>query len=340
MVDKTVEVGKRVILEFLDAALTQAHPCIRLKAPIPATGAYLTCRVAKHKRVDLMKAWLEKLFYSTLSKIPFLRRLVRAMALADEQEQELGRLRREFRECAAELQYERHGDKLREILALLRPMKVVGFEKVRVGAGHDGGYVMLDDFEGVSVAHSLGIADDVSWDLDIARRGIKVIQSDYSVGRSPVQHPLFTFRQRKIAGMNDILESAAPRQMMKIDIEGSEWGLFDDARSEDIALFTQIVGEFHTFSLYYREDWHKRALGAIRKLSQTHQIIHIHGNNAGFTMKTGTVDIPTLLELTFVLRSNYRFEPTEESFPGPLDRPNVSGKADIPLDGIWNEISR
>lgn len=45
---------------------------------------------------------------------------------------------------------------------LMIPCKAEGLRKVRLGNKHDGGYVFLDDFNGVEAALSLGIGDDVS----------------------------------------------------------------------------------------------------------------------------------------------------------------------------------
>src|SRR5262249_15949851 len=63
-------------------------------------------------------------------------------------------------------------------LALLEPCSVEGIKKIRMGAEHDCGFVMLNDFAGISKALSLGIGWDVSWDLAVAERGIPVFQFD------------------------------------------------------------------------------------------------------------------------------------------------------------------
>jgi len=87
-----------------------------------------------------------------------------------------------------------------EFLQHVAPRRVVGRPKARVGGIADGGYVMLDDFAGVRTAISGGIGDDVSWDLEIAERGIDVLQVDNTVPGPPVQHPRFEFRRLRIAG--------------------------------------------------------------------------------------------------------------------------------------------
>jgi hypothetical protein len=71
------------------------------------------------------------------------------------------------------------------VLRPLRPHRVDGLDKVRLGRFFDGGYVMLDAFDGVLAAYSLGINDDVSWDLDMAARGVPVFQYDHTIEAPP-----------------------------------------------------------------------------------------------------------------------------------------------------------
>src|SRR5256885_13185510 len=52
-----------------------------------------------------------------------------------------------------------------ELLRLMRPFDIADRPKIRVGNPHDGGYVMIDDFEGARAALSIGIGDEISWDM-------------------------------------------------------------------------------------------------------------------------------------------------------------------------------
>jgi hypothetical protein len=241
---------------------------------------------------------------------------------------------REVRMLSAEMYFPRLSGQLAALFGFLKPQKVVGFEKIRLGSKGDGGYVMLNDFASISGAYSLGIADEVSWDLEIAGRNIPVEQFDYSINKSPVHHPLFKFSKRKISKIGDILTGKPTGRILKIDIEGSEWDFFANATPEELASFPQIVGEFHHFSLYYDSDFQRVAFRALQNLNRTHQLIHIHGNNGAPAFYADKMPVPDLIELTFVLRSQYRFESTGETFPGPLDSPNLPGKEDYPLDPL------
>ena len=266
--------------------------------------------------------------FSVLSKLPFIREIAGKFARTDNRQYEV---ERDLRLLSAEMYFPRKAAQLRSLFVLLKPRKVIGINKIHVGAERDGGYVMLDDFASVSGAYSLGIADDVSWDLEMAKRNIKVEQFDYSITKSPLAHPLFTFSQKKISKVSDILRGPETQRILKLDIEGSEWSFFETASPEELRSFTQIVGEFHYFSFYYKPEWQLLALRALQNLSKTHQLIHIHGNNGGHAFWADNILIPDLIELTFVLRSEYRFEDTDETFPGALDFPNDPGKDDYQL---------
>ena len=265
------------------------------------------------------------------SKIPVFRQLIQKFAKTDVR---LFEAERDLRLLSAEMYFPRLGSNLLSLVSCMKPQSVVGHEKIRIGKDGDGGYVMLNDFGSVSGAYSLGIADEVSWDLEMAKRGIRVEQFDYSIDRSPVENPLFVFSKKKIETTKDILREPQKGRILKIDIEGSEWNFFEQASVEEMKSFVQIVGEFHYFSLYYKPDWQAKALRALQKLSQTHQLIHIHGNNGGEVFWADHQPFPDLIELSFVLRSEYQFQEAKESFPGSHDSPNLPAKADIALDPI------
>ena len=88
-------------------------------------------------------------------------------------------------------------DEVLAVMRLLRPQRALGTTKVRIGSEHDGGYVMLDDFQGLDRALSFGVCDNDSWDLQVAERGIPVEQFDHSVEEAPSNHELLHFHKKK-----------------------------------------------------------------------------------------------------------------------------------------------
>lgn len=233
-------------------------------------------------------------------------------------------------------------EKILAFVGMLEPKAAVGCDKIRLGRNFDGGYIFLDDFTAVDVALSFGVSDDASWDLDVARRNIRVHQFDHTINRAPSEHPHITFHKTAI-GPEDAqncvsLDTLALRYLLrarcallKIDIEGNEWPVFNAASVETLGKFSQIACEFHGFNLLTSADRYRFMVRVIAKLKSVFQVVHVHGNNAGPLVNLGGLVLPNLLEVTFANRRHYRFAETNEVFPTPLDQPNLPQFPDLDL---------
>lgn len=231
----------------------------------------------------------------------------------------------------------------RSFLRLLKPQSVVGYEKKRVGSLGDGGYVMLDDFSSITTAISAGIGRDVSWDLEMARKGIQVFQFDHTVAAPPASHGNFEFRREKFrAGtepgdgvtLGQVIpakKGASAQTICKMNIEGSEWQILQSASKEELRAVKQFAIEFHDVSHFTETGWRRVAEEALGELVKTHQCIHVHGNSAGGFAVVGGVPFPQFFEATFVLREAYRFEDCRDVFPTQIDRPNLAHRSDVYL---------
>lgn len=241
------------------------------------------------------------------------------------------------------------GESVRSILRLISPMDVVGGTLVRKGCQNDGGYIMLDSGLRGAVAYSLGIAGDVSWDLEMADLGCQIYQYDHTIEALPVSHPAFHWFRIGIAaqdsadGVMCTLDTLIQRNghagrndlVLKMDIEGAEWDLFEAMPDSTLRQFSQIVMEMHHFAgagghpsgpLFY-----KKFEAILRKLDATHQVVHVHANNNGGLGIIGGAIIYDLLELTYVRRSDHQFEECRRVFPTPIDMPNVTSAPDYYL---------
>ena len=235
-------------------------------------------------------------------------------------------------------------DRILPILRLLRPYAVAGATKVRLGRDHDGGYVMIDDFTNVAAAYSFGIKDDVSWDLQVAERGIDVFQYDHTIDRLPAAHPRFHWSRRGVCGddeENGLLSSLstlihsngheAAELILKMDVEGAEWSVFSTIAPAVLDRFQQIVCEFHGLQHVGQDDFYKRMLISCRTLALTHRVVHVHANNNTAYAIVGGVPIPACIEVTFIRMRGRHLEPSVETFPTPLDQPCWPGRADYNL---------
>jgi hypothetical protein len=228
---------------------------------------------------------------------------------------------------------------------LIEPRKVQGFQKIRCGSDHDGGYVLLDDFSRVGLALSLGINDDDNWDVSVANRGIPVAQYDNSVDTGPTAHPLISFYKKTISDsisansttVSRIVSSCdmgGPEKqciLLKIDIEGDEWKVLAVTPESDLMKMSQIVCEFHGMSLLLDVGFYGRALRVLKKLHSCFGVFHVHGNNHADIVNVANVAIPDVIEISFANRSLYNLIETRELFPTPLDSPCNKSLADIYL---------
>jgi len=231
-----------------------------------------------------------------------------------------------------------------KLASLLKPEKVVGFEKIRLGSEADGGYVMLDDFKDIGLALSFGVDINAEWDLDVAGRGVRVQQYDHSVSQAPVEHPSITFFSQMITAtggnpdatsianiLNEGGVSHVASVILKIDIESAEWDVFDACSPEHLAYFSQILVEFHDFDQAVDHYWLTRATRVLKKLTNKFGVYHVHANNWSPMAVIGNVYFPGTLEVSFASRERYQFETTDELFPTRLDAPNNPLRPDLYL---------
>ncbi|MGZ3688365.1 MAG: FkbM family methyltransferase, partial [Bdellovibrionota bacterium] len=183
-----------------------------------------------------------------------------------------------------------------------------GIRKIRVGHDMDGGYVLLDHLlrrRSNGVAYSYGIGREVSWDLEMAEKfGFEVFQYDPTVEGPAVEHERFRFHQQGVAGLpaNGQPKLTDPLRLkkrpaksltdhlranghanrndliMKMDVEGYEWEVFDSETEATLRCFGQIVVEVHCLATarMYREF----AL-ILAKMNRIFRVCHVHANNFG-----------------------------------------------------------
>lgn len=231
----------------------------------------------------------------------------------------------------------------REIKKRMCCKKIKGKSLIRVGGmDGDGGYIMVDDFNGDMRAYSLGIGNNVSWDMDIADKGVQVFMYDHTITGLPQVHTLFHFYRlgvgeevgclplKKILEKNNDLDN--DNLILKMDIEGAEWEVINKIPTDLLNNFKQITLELHNMCKLENKEI---VLKVLEKINMTHQTIWVHGNNAGQAQIANGILIPNLIEATYARKSSYLFENGEKcEFPMPLDLPNLAKRRDFDL-GDW-----
>ena len=234
----------------------------------------------------------------------------------------------------------------RNVLAILRhmePMRAVDHAKIRIGKECDGGYVMLDDFKDISAAYSIGICDEVSWDLSMAERGIEVFQYDHTIAALPVQHSRFHWQKKGLGSVSTEDLETLPRLLqinghlgrrdllLKCDIEGCEWEVLAGLPQDCLRHFKQIVLEIHYLERLVEPEFLTLVQRAVGVLTADHRVIHVHANNHRPFSIVGGIPIPSVLELTLLRADDTQLVTSDEVFPTPLDTPCYRGRADFRL---------
>lgn len=220
----------------------------------------------------------------------------------------------------------------------------------RMGKDNDGGYIAVADKEtltisDIKIAYSLGISDDVSFDLELAKLGYDVYQYDHTISDIPIHNEKFHWKKIGITGnieteMLKNLESIITidgnenrgGMLLKCDIEGSEWDMLMNCKESTLSKFDQMILEFHNITEY---KFRKTILEVFEKITKTHKVIHIHANNFASVNYSGSLITPDVMEVTFVNKDKYELEYSDHILPIFLDQPCNNDFGDIIL-GKWN----
>lgn len=209
---------------------------------------------------------------------------------------------------------------LTELTELLSPWHLKG-KKVRIGNVNDGGYVMADCFEG-KAAYSFGIANDVSWDNEMAEHGYNVYMYDPTINSIPFERKEFHFFKKGIADrrpytddyatleelLNENGHNETKGMVLKMDVEGAEYGFLKMTDLSTLKQFDQIALELHNICSPENAE---SVICFLKKMSETHYLIHIHGNNYTDALYVDGKCYPDAIELSYVNKNNYEVERRE-----------------------------
>ena len=230
-------------------------------------------------------------------------------------------------------------EEMREIVELVRPWQMATVPKVRVGNANDGGYVMAAVALEADALLSIGIGWDVSFDLELAERGARVLQFDHTLdpGYLPggVEHPNFDLQRLgwgprsegdllSLADMIERMDDPAPsRPCLSFDVEGAEYEAITTVTVDQLARFETIACELHDWHRLGEPEFNRSVRALLAKLAAGHAPVHVHANNNRGAVTVAGVTLPEVLEVTYLRRDLDEFPAVStDPMPGPLDNPN------------------
>lgn len=209
-------------------------------------------------------------------------------------------------------------NRVQEIGQLLAIHRTSGVDYVRIGQEFDGGYVLANDISQDDFLISAGIGDDDIWllseaafekDMSPLCKGMDLYEC--AVDSMPGLPKNARF-YRGFVGSDFLLQDMIERTghdgdfILKVDIEGGEWGLFSKASTDEIAKFRQIVVEFHNIPDHIRDNF-EMIYSVFSKLFKTHRIVLISPNNYGEAEQYGSDLVPQYIEVLLLRRDSYNF---------------------------------
>lgn len=217
---------------------------------------------------------------------------------------------------------------------------------MRIGGDGDGGYLVPSDLEGVVALFSPGVSTIANFELEFAQRDVPCFLADRTVDYPPLAHRNFHFLKRHLGRANTdetiTLDQWVSRNcartgdlILQMDIEGAEYDVIDSAPAGLLERFRIIVLEAHGLNRLWRASGYLRIARMFQRLLTTHAVVHLHANNCLPPRQRLGLSIHPVIEFTFLRRDRATEAAPILSLPHPLDRSNVRGFPEWPLDPNW-----
>lgn len=236
-------------------------------------------------------------------------------------------------------------NKLQSLLKKLWPMSS-GKELIRLGPKGDGGYLVPNDLAAIQACFSPGVSLVSEFEKECADRGMKVFLADKSVEGPAAKHELFYFTKTFVGAMSNddfmtldnwvasaCLETHSDL-LLQMDIEGYEYEVFLSTSDALMQRFRIIVAEFHQLDALWSWPFFDLVGRVFEKILQTHTCVHIHPNNCCGCLRKDGLDIPRVMEFTFLRKDRIKSSSHQKTFPNPLDYDNTANPS-LPLPKCW-----
>jgi hypothetical protein len=202
-------------------------------------------------------------------------------------------------------------DKLRQLFTLNVSNNITW---KRFGSPGDGGYLLKDEISKSDICISLGVGDNYTFDLDIAKYCQQVLMFDHTIDHPQLLSSNMSFKKIGIASVEvekfttiERIISELPVEsdlILKIDIEGAEWEILESITCDTLKRFKQIAAEFHNLHAIHDTEHFERIMNALSKISQTHFLANFHINNWASYQLVAGVPFPDVVEVTYIRRAS------------------------------------
>jgi hypothetical protein len=230
----------------------------------------------------------------------------------------------------------------------VRPMDC-GLSLTRIGAAGDGGYLIPDDLDGIEYCFSPGVSSISDFESQLADRNVRSFLADYSVDSPAANRAEFVF-DKKFLGPTDeeicftlsswkenYLRDYAGDLLLQMDIEGSEYGVILSTPEELLGQFRIAVIEFHALDRLFDALAFPLISSCFDKLLKSFYVVHMHPNNVCGSVRMNGLEIPLIMEFTFLNKRRVHNKKPQIKFPHELDADNTPAQR-IVLPKCWYQF--
>ena len=234
--------------------------------------------------------------------------------------------------------------KVSQFLSLIKP-KILTIDNIRLGGSNDGGYIIPNDFNGINFCFSPGVGNISKFEEDLSKKKTPPPLADYSVDNNFNDNSYINFEKKFLGpisyknyiSLKDWILSKINYEnendlILQMDIEGDEYEVLQSIDLKTLKKFRIILIEFHNFHYLFDEFYFEKMSKIFKILLEHYFCSHIHPNNdVDFISKSHDIEIPPVLEFSFLRRDRAKEVGDINNFPNILDQPNNPKKRDIIL---------
>ena len=200
-------------------------------------------------------------------------------------------------------------ERLISFLSLIQNSYLQTSELKRFGSDNDGGYVIYSIIDKETSVISCGIGNNASFDFQISTEVKDVYMYDHTIAHVKNLNSNMHFFKVGVGressdtyvSIPDIIEkNKIQKSILKIDVEGMEWNIFDSLEAHVLNKFDQIIVEFHNLFEITSIEKSKLYFRVFSKLASCFSIINVHPNNWSESRILCGVPFADTLELTFL----------------------------------------
>ena len=226
----------------------------------------------------------------------------------------------------------------------------ISCDLIRIGGDGDGGYLLPNIFEKVSYCFSPGVDYTANFEKELSDKfNIKSFMADASVASAPLSDSNFDFipkflgahsRDNFITLSDWLIQKDLQNDtnlLLQMDIEGGEYDVLSYEDSSTLASFSAMVIEFHNLQKLFERDFLRMVSAIFEKIYKNFSICHVHPNNCCGMASLDGIEIPRIIEVTFIrndLLDNFANEKSL-TLPHPLDSKNIEKNDDISMPIKW-----